>query len=173
MSKTGIATIVISFILGISAIVVVPIKVLDYLDERYWKRQSYPILADLPAGAILPWYSREGTVPEGWAICDGSNGTPDLRKKFLRGVSSFSDVGSSGGQEEIRLPESDITVYASGWDNHLTESPNGGPQQNQSWGDRQWHRLKSKGKIPAIEFDTIPPYMSVLFIMKLEPKQDR
>lgn len=172
MSKIGIAGIVISCVLGIVAIVVVPIQALDYLDGRYVTAKNNPILASLPAGIVLPWYSKNGVIPKGWAICDGSNGTPDLRSRFLRGVGSFSDVGLPGGQERIIVPESDLTVYASGWDDHLTEAPNGGPEQFQSWGSGRWHRLKSKGKIPKVEFETLPPYTTILFIMKLYPSQD-
>lgn len=45
------------------------------------------------------------TVPEGWAICDGSNGTPDLTKKFVMGGSwagetnNLSMSGSSGSRQ--------------------------------------------------------------------------
>jgi microcystin-dependent protein len=31
-------------------------------------------------------------IPEGWAICNGENGTPDLRGRFIRSV--VSDGGS-------------------------------------------------------------------------------
>jgi microcystin-dependent protein len=36
----------------------------------------------LPRGVILSYNSE--TAPSGWAICDGNNGTPDLRGKFIR-----------------------------------------------------------------------------------------
>ena len=31
-----------------------------------------------------------GTIPHGWALCDGSNGTPDLRNRFLEGQGWYS-----------------------------------------------------------------------------------
>ena len=33
----------------------------------------------LPLGLIIPPAAYLGAIPEGWKICDGSNGTPDLR----------------------------------------------------------------------------------------------
>jgi microcystin-dependent protein len=37
----------------------------------------------LPSGMIFAWSGE--TVPTGWIICDGSNGTPDLRGRFILG----------------------------------------------------------------------------------------
>lgn len=36
-------------------------------------------------------------VPAGWALCDGTNGTPDLRNLFVRCASPLIAVGSEGG----------------------------------------------------------------------------
>lgn len=36
----------------------------------------------IPRGCILAWNGT--TAPSGWAICDGTNGTPDLRGRFIR-----------------------------------------------------------------------------------------
>jgi len=40
----------------------------------------------LPAGSIILWYGNYSTVPTGWAICDGNNGTPNLTNKFVVGA---------------------------------------------------------------------------------------
>lgn len=42
---------------------------------------GHPFESDLPVGAIIIWFSND--IPDGWAYCDGSNGTPDLRNHFL------------------------------------------------------------------------------------------
>ena len=49
----------------------------------------------LPVGTIILWDT--GTYPEGWKLCDGANGTPDLRGFFVRGASDSGDLLSSGG----------------------------------------------------------------------------
>ena len=51
----------------------------------------------IPIGLIVMWAGSIEYLPTGWVICNGSNGTPDLRGKFIQGVSSGEDPGSSGG----------------------------------------------------------------------------
>lgn len=51
------------------------------------------------AGDIIPFAG--STAPSGWALCDGSNGTPDLRGKFVVGADSVGNIGfTSGGTHE-------------------------------------------------------------------------
>jgi hypothetical protein len=51
----------------------------------------------IPAGMISLWYGSIGSVPTGWYLCDGSNGTPDLRDKFVVGAGSTYSVNATGG----------------------------------------------------------------------------
>jgi len=51
----------------------------------------------LPKGIIALWFGSVGTVPAGWAICDGNNDTPDLRDKFIVGAGSTYAVDATGG----------------------------------------------------------------------------
>lgn len=37
----------------------------------------------VPKGAIIMWSGTVASIPAGWAFCDGANGTPDLRKRFV------------------------------------------------------------------------------------------
>jgi hypothetical protein len=43
----------------------------------------------LPSGSIIMWSGTIATIPSGWAFCNGTNGTPDLRNRFV--VSAQSD----------------------------------------------------------------------------------
>lgn len=40
----------------------------------------------VPSGVILLWSGTIATIPQGWALCDGTNGTPDLRDRFVVGA---------------------------------------------------------------------------------------
>lgn len=40
-------------------------------------------------GMIMAWYGEANKVPEGWAVCNGTNGTPDLSDKFIMGVGTY------------------------------------------------------------------------------------
>ena len=54
-------------------------------------------------GMLVAYYAHEGAIPEGWAICDGTNDTPViLRGKYLIGVDALGDVGRNVGNAEHR-----------------------------------------------------------------------
>jgi hypothetical protein len=44
------------------------------------------IQAALPIGVISMWSGSIAAVPPGWALCNGTNGTPDLRERFIVGA---------------------------------------------------------------------------------------
>jgi hypothetical protein len=50
-----------------------------------------------PSGGIIMWSGSIGTIPSGWLICDGTNGTPDLRNRFIVGAGSTYAVAATGG----------------------------------------------------------------------------
>jgi hypothetical protein len=54
----------------------------------------------IPAGIISMWSGSIGTIPSGWLICDGSNGTPDLRNRFIVGAGSTYSVAATGGSAD-------------------------------------------------------------------------
>lgn len=51
----------------------------------------------VPAGIISMWYGLLENIPAGWALCDGTNGTPDLRGKFVKGAPAGQEPGQTGG----------------------------------------------------------------------------
>ena len=53
--------------------------------------------SDVPNGAIIMWSGTVATIPDGFSLCDGSNGTPDLRNRFVIGAGSNYAVGATGG----------------------------------------------------------------------------
>jgi len=54
----------------------------------------------LPTGVILIWSGSTGSIPSGYVICDGSNGTPDLRNSFVLGAGNSYTVGQTGGSTD-------------------------------------------------------------------------
>lgn len=59
--------------------------------------------AGIPTGLISIWYGAVDSIPDGWALCDGTNGTPDLRDRFVLGAGSKYGVGAKGGEEAVTL----------------------------------------------------------------------
>jgi hypothetical protein len=39
-------------------------------------------------GMIMMWSGTIATIPSGWVLCNGSNGTPDLRNRFIIGANA-------------------------------------------------------------------------------------
>lgn len=51
----------------------------------------------LPRGIITMWSGATNAVPSGWALCDGKNGTPNLKDRFIVGAGQRYAVGNVGG----------------------------------------------------------------------------
>ena len=61
----------------------------------------------IPVGGIILWSGAKSAIPTNWALCDGTNSTPDLRNRFVVGASSDGSdstypnlsVDATGGHE--------------------------------------------------------------------------
>jgi hypothetical protein len=58
-----------------------------------WEKPS----GGIPSGVIVMWSGTLSSIPSGWALCDGTNGTPDLRDRFIYGWSDGVNPGGTGG----------------------------------------------------------------------------
>ena len=54
----------------------------------------------IPSGVILLWSGSIGSIPSGYVLCNGSNGTPDLRDRFVVGAGSTYAVNATGGSAD-------------------------------------------------------------------------
>lgn len=64
--------------------------------------------SSLPTGVVVMWSGNVGTnfdqtglgtnaTVSGWAVCNGQNGTPDLRDRFIKSVGASEEPGATGG----------------------------------------------------------------------------
>lgn len=51
-------------------------------------------------GSIIMWSGLLTGIPEGYRLCDGTHGTPDLRDKFIIGAGSAYAVADEGGSAD-------------------------------------------------------------------------
>jgi len=65
----------------------------------------------IPTGVISLWYGSIGSVPTGWYLCDGANGTPDLRDKFVVGAGSTYAVAATGGATTATLVTNNLPAH--------------------------------------------------------------
>jgi len=68
----------------------------------------------VPSGTIVMW---NGTIiPEGWALCDGNNGTPDLRGMFIVGYDpsdiDYDVIGGTGGEKTHTLTINEMPSHS-------------------------------------------------------------
>ena len=77
--------------------------------------------AHIPTGFILLWSGLLSAIPIGWTVCDGSNGTPNLSDKFVRGASGDINVGQEGGANSITLASTNLPPHSH---NHQVDSAN-------------------------------------------------
>jgi len=80
-------------------------------------------------GHIVLWYGAIAYLPAAWQICDGTNGTPDLRNRFVIGAGDSYAVGATGGSTTHTHPFTanahnhtigaggDIAATPAGWSN--------------------------------------------------------
>ena len=56
----------------------------------------------MPKGTIVA-FNGKTPIPYGWAICNGSNTTPNLRGRFILGESLSKKINTTGGLEKVQL----------------------------------------------------------------------
>jgi hypothetical protein len=81
-----------------------------------------------PAGVIVLWSGSIGSIPSGWALCNGTNGTPDLRDRFVVGAGSTYAVDATGGSANAITVSHTHTFSA-------TTASNGAHQHNLAGND--------------------------------------
>jgi microcystin-dependent protein len=65
----------------------------------------------LPVGAIVIWQKPLEELPDGWKICNGQNGTPDLRNQFVLGAGNTRNIGDVGGSDTVVLQSPEIPQH--------------------------------------------------------------
>lgn len=75
----------------------------------------------VPVGAILMWSGDAKNIPEGWVLCDGQNGTPNLVARFIRGASATAEpkAGDQGGSDtHSHVAKGEVTIKQAGAHTH-------------------------------------------------------
>ena len=131
--------------------------------EDKTKLNSIDNNGNIPIGGIIMWSGNN--VPQGWALCNGKNGTPDLQGRFILGSGRYTDEGRNinytigkgeNGQVEVLL-----TAEQSGLPSHKHKmtiqhdtGTNGG--ENKCFVKRK--------KVAAVDYDTTPPYIGTEYL---------
>jgi hypothetical protein len=80
-------------------------------------------VASIPSGIITMWSGAE--LPEGWALCDGSEGTPDLRNRFVVGSGDTYTTGDVGSGDSTLVVDSFTGASVEASPGHSCDTPSG------------------------------------------------
>ncbi|QDP60427.1 MAG: hypothetical protein GOVbin1096_55 [Prokaryotic dsDNA virus sp.] len=61
---------------------------------------NLPAGVGVPSGVITMWSGSIASIPSGWVLCDGANGTPNLQDRFVVGAGNSYAVGATGGSKD-------------------------------------------------------------------------
>lgn len=160
-----------------------------------FKRYSVSSGSSVPASSIIPWYGNLANIPDGFALCDGKNGTPDLRDRFLVGAGNAYKLGDIGGENSVKLAATQIGNHYHAFGSY--ESNNGWfvrlpsyatfpmpPGSGRAWwnGRNDWRGFQGPFATQSLDLVTSlaistaaqeahenrPPYYALYFLMKLE-----
>ena len=129
----------------------------------------------VPIGGIIMW--RGTTPPSGWQLCDGSNGTPDLRGRFVVCIGGDNNyaVGDTGGVDTVALtqeqmPKHNHTVYgrSSGYAGRHNDSHEVITYYNKEWGSMSEKINDTTETGSSQAHENRPPYYALAFIMRVE-----
>jgi hypothetical protein len=115
-------------------------------------------------GMIMMWNGT--TAPTGWAICDGSGGTPDLREKFIRGSSTLVPIGSTGGNTSVTLGLSNLPDHTHGGVGLSTVSSDN-TAGGYSYAATSGFTTGVTGLVTTTPFNILPPFYALAYIIKL------
>ena len=66
----------------------------------------------VPLGGIIMWSGATTAIPAGWKLCDGQNGTPNLKDRFVIGAGSTYAVNATGGASTIALSANNLPNFS-------------------------------------------------------------
>lgn len=119
------------------------------------------------SGIIVMWSGAIDSIPNGWALCDGNNNTPDLRNRFIVGAGSQYQIGDIGGSDSVTLQTSQIPEHSH------TIGASTGSVQNGDASSKSFITNFSSGssKTSAVgggkAHENRPPYYALAYIMKI------
>lgn len=129
-------------------------------------------LANRETGSIVPegfigMYSGSiNDIPDGWSLCDGTNGTPDLRNRFVTGAGDQYSIGDTGGSDEHTLSVGELPSHTHDYEQR--QQANGGENNFSFTGEDDGTATRtttSTGNNEAHE--NRPPYYALAYIQKV------
>ena len=121
------------------------------------------------------------TAPSGWALCDGQNGTPDLRDRFIVSSGSSYNIDATGGSADAIVVSHTHTLTDPGHTHTYSRAENVAAGSAEYSSDQTKYNVDygthtTDSNTTGITVDSagssgtnanLPPYYALAFIMKL------
>ena len=135
-----------------------------------------PAPVGVPRGGIIMWSGSIADIPNGWALCDGANGTPDLRDRFI--VGARQDVGDvpmtnvkgslmqTGGEHQHALSVAEMPAHVHGGVGDIAGQ--GGAASPHDYDAYHVWSLKQSTPVGGNQpHENCPPFFALAYIIKL------
>jgi len=151
------------------------------------------VTGPIPKGAVILWSGSAASIPSGWALCDGANGTPNLRDRFVVGAGLSYSTGQTGGASQVTLSLAQLPSHG-----HAVTTTTDGNHWHRTGGSHEWsaygfgstqvirndnignghcpytawegdhsHAVVTSMKGGGGSHENLPPYFVLCYIMKL------
>jgi len=114
------------------------------------------VLPDMLSGMIIIWSGAEIAIPSGFVLCDGNNGTPNLKDQFVVGAGATYAVGASAGNATHGHSASQSSHY------HSLDSGD----MVAEGGDMGDSTDSKAPTVTIVGASNLPPYYALCYIMK-------
>lgn len=118
----------------------------------------------VPKGIVCAWSGTQSDIPDGWALCDGNNGTPDLRGRFVLGAGGGYDVNAKGGEENHVLTVEEMPSHKHNVKSIIRSGGSGSTVHSVDSTGSRTEITESAGGNAA--HNNMPPYWALCYIMK-------
>ena len=135
----------------------------------------------IPVGGIIRWSGAANKVPDGWKLCDGEEGTPNLNGKFIVGYdpndSDYNTVGKTGGARAVTLSKDQMPSHthevwgrSSGYTARHNDDAEVITYANKGWGSSSnYQKINDSGSAGNGQaHENRPPYYAMCFIMRVK-----
>lgn len=149
----------------------------EYINNKLMTLQN-SITEIIPFGSIIMWAGLISEIPNGWVICDGQNGTPDLRSRFIIGTGKGNglterELHDIGGAETHKLTIEEMPSHSHKFKTKFVGRScryhGSGIEMSSSSG----YANADEGAIFSSGSDksdnNMPPFYALAFIMKTSP----
>lgn len=125
-----------------------------------------------------PVNKNTGLVDKEWHLCDGTNGTPDLRNRFIYGGNGTNN-GATGGETTHKLTEAELPVLSGEAGRYVRWNGNqvaSGILKQSYNGNSKFPSVAAENAVDSVvkisfggnqPHNNMPPYYVLAWIMKL------